>query len=151
MRLLIATLVGGFFAGLLDIIFAFVFYGLTLGATEMRILQSVASGLLGREEARAGGWGTALIGLGCHFFIATMMAGAFVIAGRFIPLILRRPWISGVLYGLALFLVMNFVVVPLSKIGPRPAPEGLQLWGALFTHVFFVGLPIAFIARRFSV
>ncbi|MBL8551494.1 MAG: hypothetical protein JNJ73_16025 [Hyphomonadaceae bacterium] len=150
MRLVWATLLGGLFAGALDIIFAFVFYGLTLGASEMQILQSVAAGLIGREEARAGGWGSALIGLGCHFFIATAMAAVFVVAARLVPLLVKRAWIFGILYGFALYAVMTYVVVPASALGPRPAPEGLQLWGALFTHVFFVGVPIALVARRFS-
>ena len=54
---------GGLTAGALDILYAFVFYGIRIGATPTRILQSVAGGLLGREAARAGGLKTAALGL----------------------------------------------------------------------------------------
>jgi hypothetical protein len=151
MSILRATLLGGLVAGALDIVFAFVFYGpMTLNASPERILQSVAAGLLGREAAFAGGLQAAALGTALHFFIATMMALAFVAIARFVPLLTRFAWISGPLYGLLLYVIMTYLVVPMSAAGGRPPPEGIMLYGALFTHAFFVGLPIALIAQRFG-
>ncbi|HET9766226.1 MAG TPA: hypothetical protein VFS60_05235, partial [Thermoanaerobaculia bacterium] len=61
-----AVLFGGLTVGILDITDAIVFWFLRADAPPMRILQSVAAGLLGRQAARAGGWPTALLGLLLH-------------------------------------------------------------------------------------
>ncbi len=140
-------LLGGAAAGVLDLAYAFVVYG-ALGVTALAICQSIASGLLGRASYE-GGASTAALGVVLHFFIATLMAAAFVLASRVLPVLLKRPVISGIVYGLILFVIMNLVVVPLSAIGPRPLPTGWLMFGTLFTHIVFVGIPIAFIARRF--
>jgi hypothetical protein len=59
----------------------------------------------------------------------------------------QRPVICGGLYGLVLYAVMNYVVVPLSA-----APPGSddRTWIALSVavHVALIGIPIALVARR---
>ena len=137
---------GGGVGGLLDIIYAIVLWGFILGGSPVGILQSIASGILG-AAAYEGGAATALLGLGLHFFIAFCMALAYVLAAKRLPVLTARPVLMGVLYGVVLFLVMNFVVVPLSAIGWRP----MTLWGAvraLAPHVVFVGPAIALAAAR---
>jgi hypothetical protein len=110
----------------------------------------VAAGLLGREEARAGGWATAGLGLGLHFLLTTIMAAFFVAWTRMAPDLNKWPLLSGTTYGLALFVVMQFVVLPLSATGGGNHPEGQFLLGGLLIHAFGVGLPIALFAKRFS-
>jgi hypothetical protein len=144
MNFVLAILVGGLVAGALDITYAIIAYGL-VGVPPIRIWQSIASGVLGRE-AMNGGLETAVLGGALHFAMTTMMAGALVIAGRFVPLLLRAPYISGALYGLALYAIMNYVVVPLSNSPGKP-PEGWFLLGGLLIHMFGVGVPIALITR----
>jgi hypothetical protein len=75
------------------------------------------------------------------------MALAYVLASRKLPVLTARPVLMGVIYGVALYLVMNFIVVPLSAIGYRPP----TFWGAmraLFPHVAFVGPAIAYFAAQ---
>ena len=150
MKGLRAILLGGVVAGALDIIYAFVHYGIAFDLSPVRICQSVAAGILGKEAARAGGLETAALGLGLHFMMATMMAGFFVIVASRIPLLTRRAWVMGPIYGLGLYFVMNYIVVPLSNAGHSGPPQGQVLVGALFTHIFLVGLPIALIAKFYS-
>jgi hypothetical protein len=145
-RLLVTAAMGGAVGGLLDIVYALVLWGVILGGSPVGILQSIASGILGKT-AYQGGASTAALGLALHFFIAFMMAVAYVAASRKLSVLTSRPVLMGMLYGVALYFVMNFVVVPLSAIGPRPFTVigGIR---ALIPHVIFVGPAIALFAAR---
>lgn len=149
MKAIAAILAGGFVAGAADITYACVHYNLVYGTLPERIFQSVAAGLIGKDAANAGGWGTAALGLGAHMAIALIMAAAFVLVSMAVPLI-RKLWsITGPLYGLGLMFLMNFVVVPMSAAGgPAQLPKGEFLYGAIFAHTILVGLPIAWFAAR---
>ena len=140
-----ATLAAGATCGTLDFAAACV-YSAVLGGTPVRVAQSVASGLLGRESFD-GGAGSAALGVLLHFFIATSAAGVFVLASRRIRFLLARPWLAGILYGAAVYFFMAFVVVPLSA-APPGSPTLLRRAVMLGIHLLFVGLPIALVARR---
>ena len=128
-------------AGALDILFAITYWHLKAGVPAMRILQSVAAGLLGRERF-AGGAATAALGLGIHFAIAAAMAFAYYAAASHWRALGASPLVWGSVYGLILYGVMNFVVVPLSAAPSSPKD---MLWVALSiaAHVALVGIPIA--------
>jgi hypothetical protein len=140
--------IGGLVAGALDITYAFVIWGLR-GVSPIRIGQSVAAGLLGREAAVAGGTATGLFGLGVHFVLAIIMAAIYYAAARNIRLLVDRAVPFGIAYGLALYAAMNYVVMPLSAVGRTGggAPLYITITGIL-VHMFLVGLPIALITRR---
>lgn len=144
-RPLTATLVGGLSAATLDITYAFVMAGMR-GASPARVLQSVASGVLGKA-AYQGGLSAAALGLLLHASIAVVMAAVYVTATWFLPVLNRRPWLWGPVYGFGCYLVMNYVVLAL-RFGPRPTPELGSLIGSLLIHMLGVGLPIALMARR---
>jgi uncharacterized membrane protein YagU involved in acid resistance len=141
---------GGLIAGTLDIADALLFNGLR-GVPPMRLLQAIASGLLGRD-AFSGGAATAALGLALHFFIATSVAAVYALSSLRLPVLLRRPWLCGTIYGLGVHLVMKFVVLPLSQFRPGRAPAAAGVDWALvnlvLAHVLFVGIPVALCARR---
>ena len=137
---------GGGVGGLLDIVYAITLWGFILGGSPVGILQSIASGILGKA-AYEGGAATAALGLALHFFIAFCMALAYVLAAKRLPILTARPLLMGALYGFVLFAVMNFVVVPLSAIGWRPM-KPMGAFRALLPHIVFVGPAIAYFARR---
>jgi hypothetical protein len=143
---LLYVLAGGLVAGTLDIVYACVYWGLRRGVPPTRIFQSVAAGLLGRASFE-GGARTAALGLALHFFIATTMAFTYYLVARRWPLLWQRPWLAGGVYGLLLYGVMNYVVVPLSAAG---AGSKEPLWVALSiaVHVLLIGVPCAVFARR---
>lgn len=135
-----ATLV----VGILDAADALIFFGLK-GVTPTRIFQSIASGLLGRA-AFSGGLRTALLGVGLHFIIAFLIVWTFLVASRYIRILRRAPVWSGLIYGVAVYLVMNFVVVPLSAAGRGPLSWPVVVNGVLI-HMLGVGLPTSLLVR----
>ena len=108
----------------------------------VRIYQSVAAGLLGRDSFQ-GGLATAALGMALHFFIATTAAAVYVAASTRIGLLVERPVASGLAFGAAVYLFMKEVVVPLSLARPIAFT-----WTGLLGHALLVGLPIALLARR---
>lgn len=140
------AITGGVVAGTLDIVFACAFWALKANVPVMRIMQSVAAGLLGKP-AFVGGIQTAALGLALHFVMALAMSVAYCLGARNWPLLWRRPWLCGALYGLALYIVMTAVVVPLSAAMPG-SKDPLWIALSIVAHVCLVGIPIALFARR---
>jgi hypothetical protein len=134
-------------AGALDITYAIVFSYLRSGVAPTRILQSVASGALGRA-AYDGGAPVAALGLALHFLIAFIITAIYFAVASRQAWLTRRPLVTGALYGLVVYLVMNLVVIPLSAIGTRPHPATITMVTGILVHMFFIGVPIAFGARR---
>lgn len=138
-------LVGGLIAGVLDITYATV----TLffrGRSPLWTLQSVASGLLGAKSFE-GGLGSGLLGLLAHFTIAIGAAATYWIASRRIDALRRHPVISGLVFGVLVYLFMNFVVLPLSAFPLDLKYPAATLAKGFFFHALLIGLPIALSAR----
>jgi hypothetical protein len=137
---------GGVVAGTFDIVYACVFWAIKRGVVPQRILQRVASGLLG-EASLAGGWATAALGLVCHYFIAISMAVTYYLVARRWPALWQRPLLYGAAYGLLLYGIMNYVVVPLSAAGPS-SKDPLWIGMSIAVHALLIGIPCAVFARR---
>jgi hypothetical protein len=146
-RALPAILVGGAICGVLDLTAAFVVYGL-FGLKPIPLLQGIAAGLLG-PRSFTGRLSTAALGLLCHFVIAFSAAAVYYAASRRLSFLLRNPVASGVLYGIAVYFFMRWVVVPLSAAKSGPFSLKMAAIG-LIIHVICVGWPIAFAVRRFA-
>jgi uncharacterized membrane protein YagU involved in acid resistance len=138
----------GLTAGAFDITYACIVWGLR-GVTPIQVGKAVAAGLLGRDAALAGGVATGILGLLLHFLMAIIMAAVYYAAATKMPLLVKRAVVCGSLYGLALYGVMNYVVMPLSAI--KAAGGGGPLYisiSGILVHTFLVGLPIALFTRR---
>jgi hypothetical protein len=136
---------GGLGAGVLDLTAAFVRWGHPL-----RITQGIASGLLG-PQAFQGGWGAAALGTALHFLIAFSAAAVYYGASRLLAFLTRRAVVWGFLYGIAVYMFMGWIVVPLSAFPKSKTPFSFTaLVISLLTHMFCVGLPIALAVRRYS-
>src|SRR3954462_6042179 len=107
-----AIAITGLIVGALDITSALIM-AWSRGATTTRLLQFVASGLLGSRSFQ-GGAATAFLGLLIHFAIAFCVVIVFYLARQKLTLLREHPILSGIGYGLTVWLVMNFVVLPLS-------------------------------------
>ena len=140
-------IVGALVAGAFDITYAIVFSYFRSGVAPSRILQSVASGALGRA-AYDGGTRTAAMGLGLHFVSAFIITTIFFAAASQLAGLGRRPVLIGALYGIVVYLVMNYVVIPLSAIGTIPHPATVVRVTGVLVHMFLIGVPIALAARR---
>ena len=140
------VLLGGLVAGTFDITYACTFWWLKRGVLPTRVFQSVASGLLG-DASFTGGWRTALLGLALHYSIATSMAVTYYLFARKWSELSQRPWVYGPLYGVLVYGIMNYIVVPLSAA--NPGSRNL-VWVVLSVavHAFLIGTPCAIFARR---
>ena len=131
--------------GTLDILFAMILT-LWFGREVGNMLRYVGSGPF--PAATDMGTAGAIIGLLVHFTLMLVMVVAFMIAARRWPSLLDRPAVSGVAYGLATYAAMNWIVVPVRFDAPLP-PSPIAIATQLFAHIVLVGLPTAFIARRY--
>lgn len=137
--------IAGLVAGVLDIGYVLVFYGLR-GASGVKLLQGIAAAVLGRDAAAKGGLATAALGLAMHFAIALGCAAIFYALSRKRRFLIAQPWVFGSLYGVAVWLVMQLVVLPLTATPPKAFPPS-QGWPVFIAHLLCVGLPIALIVR----
>jgi hypothetical protein len=140
----------GLAAGTLDITENLVFNWFR-GVTPKMVFQYIASGLVGMRSFQ---WGLASVGLGVllHYLIALIWTGLFYTASRKVAILLRRPVVCGLLYGVAVYLFMNLIVLPLSGVPPRPNAMTLasRINGVLAV-MFCIGLTISVLVRRSSV
>lgn len=142
------VLAGGLVAGTIDIAYACAFWAIKAGVRPPRIFQSVAAGLLGRDAAVAGGAATAALGLALHYFIATTVGFVFYAAASYAPGLWRRPWLWGALYGVVVYGVMTYVVVPLSRAGGGGGkPDLVWITLSILVHALGIGVPVALAAR----
>ena len=144
-RTLPAILWGGLVAGAADICAAALIWKIPIDV----VFRSVARGWLGKAAKDSGLQGV-LIGAASHFFITLVCAALYVLAARRLPILTRQPIVCGALFGLIIYGVMTYVVVPLSAVGPRPQPPlDLTLVLAILANVM-VGLIIALFAAQMA-
>ena len=141
-KLLLPTLVGGAIAGTLDIIAAFISFG-------MDSPKFIAAGLIGRQAIRGGApaW---ILGLLLHFFIAFSAAAIYCLASRKLEFLKEHFLVCGIFYGIAIYLVMNLVVLPLCALHVTGPYQLRALLQGLIVHMSIIGLPISYSARRLS-
>jgi hypothetical protein len=141
-----AILITGLIVGAMDITSAIVIT-LLHGGTITRLMQFIASGLLGKS-AFQGGLATAALGLALHFVIAFGLVTVFYFASRKLAFLRGWPVLSGIAYGLIVFAIMNLIVLPLSAATPRHSLSGDLIQIAI--HMFIIGLPTSLLLHRLS-
>jgi hypothetical protein len=145
-RAIFGILLAALVAGSLDLAFAFWYFG-QRGRSPEWILQSIAAGWLG-APAFSGGTNAAALGAASHYAILAVAAGLFLVACRTSRAIAAHPLIAGALYGVCIYAVMQFVVIPLSAFPYRPARAWRGVLTMLAVHVLLVGIPLAAIVRN---
>lgn len=138
-----AIFVGGFIAGTFDLTSAYITYG-------KRVPYGIASGLIRRTAAFQGGVPTYILGIALHYFIALSAAAVYYAVSRKLGFLKEHPYVCGLYYGIAIFLVMNLIVLPLSAIHARGPFTLHGLIQGLLVHMILIGLPIALSVRAFG-
>lgn len=139
--LLRPILFGGAIAGILDITSAFINGG-------RNVPRGIAGGLLGEYVKYHNGPGIWALGLAIHFFIAFSAAAVYCYSSRILPFLKQNFVVCGMFFGIAVFLVMYLVVMPLCAFhfkGPYTL-RGLII--GLVAHMLLIGLPIGFSLNR---
>jgi uncharacterized membrane protein YagU involved in acid resistance len=146
---------GGLACGVLDIAAAFTNAWLANGTTPFRVLQAVASGLLG-AEAFKGGSGVAALGMLMHFCIAFGWAALFVLLARRFSALLSHAVLSGLVYGAFVYVAMTYAMLPLAAqfrslyIPATKAFVPRWGWPQFGIHLVFVGLAISLAVRHWA-
>jgi hypothetical protein len=141
--LLRPILVGGAIAGTLDKTWGFISFGL-------KSAQNIAAGLVGRSIAFQGGAATWILGMLLHFFIAFTAAAIYCLASRKLKFLADHWLLCGLFYGMAVFLFMNLIVLPLSALHLSGPYQLRGLVQGIVGHMIIVGLPISFSLHKFS-
>jgi len=139
---LLAIAVGGLTAGTLDLLQASILFG-------WHVPLVIAAGLLG-QQALHGGIGTDVLGVVLHFFIAGSAAAVYYGASRRLDFLKQHPLVCGLFFGIAVELVMGYIVLPLSALHQRGPYELHDVLQGLLVHMVVVGLPISYSVRRFA-
>lgn len=141
------VLLGGLLVAIGDIVFATTLWFSWDAPGLRRVFQTIAVGVLG-PASFDGGVSTALLGAVLHVFMATMFVVVYTLAARRRPNLLARPVASGLAYGVALYVVMNFVVMPLSRVGRSPSFDHPDwIFYSVLAHMLF-GVVCVLFARR---
>ena len=117
-----------------------------LGVSPRLVLQSIASGVLGRA-AYSGGAATVLLGIAFHLLISIVAALLYVIASDRWAGLRRHPWLAGIAYGTVVFAVMRYIVVPLSAVAYKQSTDWGMFATSLAVHIVGFGIPIALLDR----
>jgi len=144
-RALDTILWGGLLAGTLDAVDGAVAFGFK-GMNPIQVLQYIASGLFGIASFQ-GGLKTAGLGALLHYSIAFVVAAVYYAASIKLPALHAHPVKWGLTYGVAVYLVMNYVILPLSAVPKTPFSLALFLSGVI-RQAIFVGFTIAWCAHR---
>jgi len=144
-RLILISLVIGAIAAVTEMVPVFPIQG-ALGVSPRLVLQSIASGLLGRA-AYSGGAATVALGIALHLLISILFSLAYLIASERWAGLRRHPVLAGIAYGTIVFLVMRYIVVPLSAVAYTQSTDWAMFATSLAVHIVGFGIPIALLDR----
>ena len=146
--LLRLSVIGGLIIGTIHVIVQIgIVYSLILKIPFVDVLKYITSGIIG-DAAYAGGLGTALLGLILEFVMTIIIAGIFIFSADRISLLRKNVIVGSLLYGFGVFVVMNFVVVPLSAAPALPTPPTWVLIELVLEHILIIGLPLGILVQR---
>jgi hypothetical protein len=144
----VSVLKAGILVGSFDILAAFLLVLIRTGKLQVfNILKFIASGIFGKDAA-AGGLKMVVIGFILHYTIAFIFTGLFFWLYPKMNLGSKNKWITGIVYGVLIWFLMNRIVLPLSNVVHRP----FSLSNALINIgilIICIGIPLSLFARRF--
>lgn len=137
----------GLLVGSLDILAACTNAYLARETSPVVVLKFIASGAFGKA-AFTGGWQMPLLGLLFHFIIAYSFTTLFFLLYPFLKFMSKSIVTTAIVYGIFIFVVMNLVVLPLTKI-PKSTFQLDKAVIATLILIVAIGLPLSIFARRF--
>ena len=140
------VLAGGLLVGTLDLVFACAWWMVAADVAPIRIFQSIGAGVYGAASFE-GGLRTATVGGALHYLIATAMVFAYALAATRWRGLARQPWRWGALYGALLYVLMNYLIVPLSAAAPPSKFNAPWVLASIAMHML-IGVICTQVARR---
>jgi uncharacterized membrane protein YagU involved in acid resistance len=142
------SLCGGLVAGSIDLAYACSFHNIASGVPPRRVLQAIGSGLFGNASFEMG-YASAAAGFVAHYVILIVAAAIYFFASRRLIFLRRHAYLSGVIFGLAIYCTMNYIVLPLSA-APHFTSTTIAAISNFAVHVLLLGPAIALVVRRFD-
>ena|SRR3989337_2866371 len=137
----------GLLVGSLDIIAALVNFYINTGKDPLIVLKYIASAMFGKSGFSDGN-AMAAWGLLLHFLIAFIWTILFFLIYPKLKLLSWNRIITGILYGILIWIMMNRVIVPVSKASTGPF-DLKQAIIAVLILIAAIGIPLSFIAHRY--
>ena len=146
--LVLAILVSGLLVGAMDGIAAITHaYGLR-GTLPSTVFRYVASAIFGKDAFTGGGemvaWGVLF-----HLTVAMGWTALYFLSAPSVRLAASRPLLAGMAYGLFVWVMMNFVVVPLTRVTVGAIRPSVATALMILIHLFVIGVPISLLAQRY--
>lgn len=142
-------ILSGFLVGTADIMAALFNFYLNTGKPPFApVLKFIASGVVGRA-AFQGGNSMIVLGLFLHYIIAFSFTLFFFFIYKKLKSLCKNWILMGSLYGLFIWMVMSFVIVPLSKTPPIPPGSFDKMIVSILILVCMIGIPLTLIASIF--
>lgn len=146
-RFLINIIISGLIVGTLDITFACISAYMRAGMSPYNLIKFVASGVYGKT-AFEGGSNMVAMGLLFHYCIAFFFTVFYFYLYVNLEFLSNHKIISGVLYGVYVWVFMNIVVLPISHVAQSPfnftrAAIGMSIL------ILAIGIPLSYLANRF--
>lgn len=141
---------GALIATALDLTFAAVYWVALHDVSPVRVMQAIAAYWGWGRDAYAGGMATAVLGATLFFARMLLLAVLYQFAARRYAALIERPYAWGALFGLAIYLSNQYVVVPLIGAMPaKPAFDSDWVWvsSCILAHVLLIGIPLALCSR----
>lgn len=139
---------GGILSAAIDLTYACTYHGLVNGIPPVRILQSIGSGVFGKDSFQMG-YTSATVGFVAHFFILIVAAGLFNAARRRVAFLREHAYLSGMAFGVGIYLTMNYIVLPLSA-APHFKSTPVGAFSDFAVHVLLLGPAISLVAGHFD-
>lgn len=132
--------------GSLDILTAFIDYYIKTGKGPDGVLKYIASGVFGKD---AFGGSSLMIWLGLmfHYLIALLFTLLFFLLYPRMKFLQFNVLITAIIFGLIVWAIMNFVVVPISNT-PKSTSGQRNLIKPLLILICMIGLPLSIVYKR---
>jgi hypothetical protein len=139
----------GLVAGTLDISENIIFNAFR-HITPYMIFQYISSGLIDGRSFTMGA-ASVVLGVGIHYTIAVTWTAIFYLLSRKILILTRHAAISGIIYGGLVYVIMNFVVLPLTRVPhARAAMTVASRVSGVLALLFCIGLAISLLVKKFA-
>jgi uncharacterized membrane protein YagU involved in acid resistance len=143
-----AILVTGLIAGVLDGLAAVLVHLIRGGRTPERIYNFIASGVFG-PSAMTGGTPMVIAGIVFHLIIAIIWTALYFVAARKWRFLRRQIVAASIAYGVFVWIMMNKVVLPLSRVQLGGPPAWNSILVGVSVLIACIGLPVSLGARKY--
>jgi hypothetical protein len=142
-----AIFIAWLIVGTLDITAACINYTISTGSSPVNVLVYVASGIFGTDAFQMDRTSMAIAGLASHYFIAFAWTLLFFILYPRIPLLARNRLLTGIGYGIVVWIIMNQLIVKFSNTPKGPFNLSSAIVNAVILCVA-IGIPLSYLAYR---